>query len=241
MSEITTVHDLVAELHRVADHDRRAAEECGTARSATGIALQSILDRYKVPKSVPKRAKRGPSAGKDFWRTPPELHDLIRAVLGGPIDLDPCASPDKQRHFAAENMSAAGLDVQWVGRVFVNPPYSDTKAWVAKAAEEWASGRLDGVVMLIPPSVDTAYWSRYLLPMPEAGGANVYATAVGRLAFHDDNGPVKGNTKGSALVGWVSHPEQAAEALREAGWNVHRPIPSSTKTVHGAQGDPATA
>lgn len=217
MSDITSSADLVEQLR-------------GLEKRLRGIVpgaseqLGAILDRYKLPKSVPKAAKRGPSAGKDFWRTPPELHALIRAVLGGAIDLDPCASPDSRWHFAEENLSSAGLDVPWGGRVFVNPPYSQTKLWVAKAAAEWAKGQYGfSCVMLIPPSVDTAYWAQYLLPMPEAQGANIYATAVGRIAFHDDTGPVKGNTKGSALVGWVEDPEAAAQALREAGWHVHRP------------------
>jgi hypothetical protein len=41
------------------------------------------------------------SSKKEDWRTPKEVLDVVREV--GPIDLDPCASPNKRYWFAKHN------------------------------------------------------------------------------------------------------------------------------------------
>lgn len=53
-----------------------------------------------------------------------------------------------------------GLTTPWVGhRVFCNPPYDSTVAqWCAKAAKREA----DVAVLLLPPSVDTAWFHDYV-------------------------------------------------------------------------------
>ena len=48
---------------------------------------------------------------------------------------------------------------------FVNPPYSQIKAWCKKAYDEWQKGKT--VVMLIPSRTDTAYWHDYIMKADE--------------------------------------------------------------------------
>jgi len=59
------------------------------------------------------------------YRTPPKIIDLAATILGG-IDLDPCAAPNVEHHFAAVNYSLDngrdGLSEPWNGKVFINPP-----------------------------------------------------------------------------------------------------------------------
>ena len=70
----------------------------------------------------------------DEWLTPPEI---IKAL--GEFDLDPCSPhPDKrpwrtaQKHFHQE---MNGLNQQWVGRVWCNPPYGrEAFRWLEKLA-----------------------------------------------------------------------------------------------------------
>lgn len=185
--------------------------------------LDAVLERYKPLKSVPKRPKRGPSRGKDYWRTPPELVAMLPDLMSGPIQLDPCASPDPKHHFAEENLTETGLVVPWGGRTFINPPYSAIKPWVVKGSQAWEDCGRDTSVFsalyLIPPSVDSSYWCEHLLPT-----ATFYATRKGRIQFWGDDGPIRGNTKGSALIGWVADPQAAAAVLVKAGgWSVERP------------------
>ncbi|KKN46555.1 hypothetical protein LCGC14_0671490 [marine sediment metagenome] len=69
----------------------------------------------------------------DEWLTP---LDLIKAV--GPFDLDPCAPivrpwDTAKNHYTVEDN---GLDCQWTGRVWLNPPYGrETWGWLKKLAD----------------------------------------------------------------------------------------------------------
>jgi len=69
------------------------------------------------------------------------------------IDLDPCsdpsrATPAKQHIVGSEG--GDGLAGPWAMRVWMNPPYSDTATWCAKATRETDSGRSWLVIGLIP-------------------------------------------------------------------------------------------
>ncbi len=210
----------------------------------------------KLPHSVPrKKAKRGPSSGKDAWQTPTRELVLINRLFGGHtpdsyvddlwylpdpmerhlrvcaelrdqgcISMDPCAGKDSDRHFARENMSYTGLTSLWSGNTFVNPPYSGTAEWVQWAARQSLMSNAFGqCLFLIPPSLCTAYWIDHLLKPKDTRPANVLATSRGRLAFIGDTGPVKGNTLGSAVVGWMLDPHKAGHMLDRAGWVSHGP------------------
>lgn len=73
------------------------------------------------------------------------------------------------------------LDV-WGDRNFVNPPYSNLKAWLKKGYEESLKGKL--VVFLIPSRTDTIAWHDYCMKADEI------MFIKGRLKF--------GNAKNSA-------------------------------------------
>lgn len=85
--------------------------------------------------------------GGDHRETPPELMAFLERTLG-PFSCDPC-----QIH-ATWN----GLEIDWRGVVFVNPPYSDIRPWVLKAIREVENGRAHRVVMLVPAATDTIWW-----------------------------------------------------------------------------------
>lgn len=71
--------------------------------------------------------------GKDEWLTPPEILKSL-----APFDLDPCAPivrpwPTANKHYTIED---DGLKQNWVGRVWLNPPYGKhTGTWLNKLAE----------------------------------------------------------------------------------------------------------
>lgn len=66
------------------------------------------------------------SAQTHTWLTPKYLIDAL-----GPFDLDPCAAPMPRPFDTAANMNSIhdggvdGLSLDWSGRVWLNPPYSD--------------------------------------------------------------------------------------------------------------------
>lgn len=70
---------------------------------------------------------------KDEWLTPPH----IMAALGE-FDLDPCAPINRPWPTATTHFTVVddGLNSDWEGRVFCNPPYGrETQKWLNKCAE----------------------------------------------------------------------------------------------------------
>lgn len=88
----------------------------------------------------------------DNWRTP--LND------------DPCPID-----------GSGGLKRGWGSRTFINPPYSQLKAWCKKAYEESLKGKL--IAMLIPSRTDTIAWHEYVMKAKEI------RFIKGRLKFGD--------------------------------------------------------
>lgn len=69
---------------------------------------------------------------KDEWLTPPFITEAV-----GPFDLDPCQPIDPPFVHAATgfNILDDGLERDWFGRVWCNPPYGrETFLWLEKLA-----------------------------------------------------------------------------------------------------------
>lgn len=78
----------------------------------------------------------------DYWKTHPDWHQPVIAVLGSDDLLDPCA--DAERAFPATwylTEEDDGLSRPWPGRfVFMNPPFSQSAPWLNRLAKELQSG-----------------------------------------------------------------------------------------------------
>lgn len=108
------------------------------------------------------------TGGRDDWRTPEVVLARVRAFDF--IALDPCAAPDNPTG-ALETCYPThpdprcrdGRAVPWgddddAGIVFVNPPYSDAKAWAEKIATEAARGV--AIVSLVAARPDSRWFFR---------------------------------------------------------------------------------
>ncbi len=122
------------------------------------------------------------------WLTPPEI---IRAL--GPFDLDPCSPADRPWPTARDHISlpADGLQAEWWGRVWLNPPYSATEQW------EWVHKLADhgNGMALIFARTETkgfhrAVWDR----------AHALFFFEGRLNFHDPIGRRSDKNAGAPSV-----------------------------------------
>lgn len=104
------------------------------------------------------------SSDRMDWETPPELFAWISEKYG-PFDLDAAATAENAlcaTYFTPED---DGLAQSWegCGSVWLNPPYGrEIGKWVKKAADEFFSGNVNKVVMLIPARTDTAYWHDHI-------------------------------------------------------------------------------
>src|SRR5690606_11656845 len=100
--------------------------------------------------------------GNNEWYTPATYIDAARDVLGK-IDLDPASSERAQAVVKAERYFTAdddGLDSNWFGNVWLNPPYSRDllPSFVDKLVCEVREGNVEQAIMLTHNFSDTAWF-----------------------------------------------------------------------------------
>lgn len=116
---------------------------------------------------------------QDEWETPQDLFDRLHGEFC--FTLDACASKDNHKCSRYFSKDDNGLEKPWKGEVvWCNPPYSNIKAWVAKAESE-RNREGATVVMLVPSRTDTQWFHQYVYGKAEVrflrgrlrfGGAN---------------------------------------------------------------------
>lgn len=141
----------------------------------------------------------------DEWLTPPN----IIAELG-PFDLDPCAPinrpwPTAYKHYTKEDN---GLEKEWNGCVWLNPPYSREAAkWLRKLADHG-----NGIALTFARTETKWFfetiWKR----------ADSILFIEGRLHFHYVDGTrAKANAGAPSVL--VAYGKGNSTALRECGIN----------------------
>jgi phage N-6-adenine-methyltransferase len=84
------------------------------------------------------------------WATPQWLFNQLSSEFNFATDV--CATPDKAKcaHFFTPEQD--GLQQNWVGNCWMNPPYGrEIAKWIGKAYESAVCGNAT-VVCLVPPS-----------------------------------------------------------------------------------------
>ncbi|EFH6687414.1 phage N-6-adenine-methyltransferase [Escherichia coli] len=139
-----------------------------------------------------------PAHDKDCWQTPFWLFDALDIEFGFWLDS---AASDKNAlcaHWLTEADDA--LNSEWVshGAIWNNPPYSNIRPWVEKAAEQCIQQR-QTVVMLVPEDMSVGWFSKALESVDE-----VRIITDGRINFIEPSTGLekKGNSKGSMLLIW---------------------------------------
>jgi len=98
------------------------------------------------------------SSTTDLWATPQEFFDKYNASFG--FTLDVCALPENAKCASYFTPEQDGLQQDWNGTYWMNPPYGRTIGrWVRKAYEASKNGSI--VVCLLPARTDTAWWHDY--------------------------------------------------------------------------------
>ena len=100
------------------------------------------------------------SSKSHTWRTPADVLDLAREILGDPIPLDPATAIDNPtkaaRFYDGTAATGDGLMMPWDSPWWCNSPFGrELKAWAERAATAKAPG-----LMLAPARVDTQWWAR---------------------------------------------------------------------------------
>ncbi|NEP10859.1 MAG: ParB N-terminal domain-containing protein [Symploca sp. SIO2C1] len=105
------------------------------------------------------------SSKSDEHYSPDEVVKAVIATLQI-IDLDPCSNSHDQPNILANNhytIEDDGLAQSWAigeGRIYLNPPYSATAAWVDKLLEEYSAGGVKEAVVLVKSATDTKWYQK---------------------------------------------------------------------------------
>ncbi len=147
--------------------DRAAADSIVPARIELEPGENPELDFDPLPPweeyYEPRRGWRSPSGGDDEWYTRTQFVEAARQVLGA-IDLDPASNARAQevvqatRYYSLTDRGEDGLELPWAGRVFLNPPFSNARAFGTKLMQDYEAGRVDAAIMVFNAYSGDSRW-----------------------------------------------------------------------------------
>lgn len=106
--------------------------------------------------------KRG-ATNRDDLGTDPALFDRLNARFGFTLDVCATAANAKCADYFSLERGQDGLEKDWSGRVWCNPPYSQLAKWTAKAWHEERLMHVDLIVMLVPANrTEQVWWHDYI-------------------------------------------------------------------------------
>jgi DNA (cytosine-5)-methyltransferase 1 len=136
--------------------------------------------------------RRARDGGRNDWRTPPELFDLLMDEYR--FDIDGAASDEWHLcpRYYSEEWDAFGQRPAGES-IFLNPPYGNLAPWVGLASEWGTQG--NEVLALVPAATDARWWHDAVRT------ASSTTLLTGRVSFIDatTGKPGKANTSGSSL------------------------------------------
>lgn len=169
-------------------------DELATAVASFG-SWTAVRESLAPPPSVSR------STGNDQWFSRDVVTKPATTVLGV-IDLDPCSCEEANQIVGAADyftIEDNGLNKQWRGSVYLNPPYSEAAKWTEKLAAHYTAGDVTAAVVLLNNATDT-HWYQALRPL-----ASAVCFPEGRnLFWHPDK--VSRPVQGQVVLYLGSHP-----------------------------------
>jgi hypothetical protein len=157
------------------------------------------------------------NSGNNEWYTPPEFIEAARKVMGS-IETDPASNDIAQQtvkaatYYTAEN---SGLDAQWHGNVWMNPPYSSDLigSFCEKLISEHKAGQVTQAIVLVNNATE-ARWFRTLI-----SSANMVGFTNKRVRFIDKEGnPSGAPLQGQAIIYIGDNKDAFIENFSEHCW-----------------------
>lgn len=153
------------------------------------------------------------------YYTPPEYVEAARKVMGT-IDLDPASCEAAQRWIRAARFYTKednGLQHEWEGRCWLNPPYSKTNGksnqatWSQKLINEYRSGRVSEAILLVKAALGYKWFEDFWCDWP-------VCFARERLSFIKADGSSDGQSKqGTAFFYFGESIEHFREVFSQFG------------------------
>jgi len=157
-------------------------------------SAEVILEIAEMPKEERKQdGNFHISSKQNDWYTPGKYIEAARSTLGI-IDIDPASSELAQETVKATTYfteETNGLDKEWLGKVWMNPPYSmpEIQQFIDKLfesnVEEW--------IVLTNNSSDTGWFHKLL------DGADLVCFTKGRVGFENIQGDTMATRQGQTF------------------------------------------
>lgn len=151
------------------------------------IVIVPIVDPTPAPEPF---VHVSANSGNNEWYTPSNIIEAARTVMGS-IDIDPASSLKANEVVKATRFYTVnddGLTQEWVGNVWMNPPYSQPA--ISKFSEtivaKIESGEITQATVLVNNATETAWLQRMLACMDSV------CFLKGRVRFIDPSGAPTG-------------------------------------------------
>lgn len=212
-------------VQRAAQVIERGVPELVQAVERGEIAVSRAAQVSRLPEPEQREiVKQSPhvshNSGNNEWYTPSEYIEAARSVMGG-IDLDPASSPIANRVVMADKFYTAddnGLDHEWAGRVWMNPPYSSDLIWqfAAKIRKSYESGDVKEAIVLVNNATETAWFYDMV------SAASAIAFTHSRIKYLNEQLEPRGAPlQGQALIYFGKNVKKFISAYNDLCWGCH--------------------
>lgn len=156
------------------------------------------------------------NSGNNEWYTPSKYIELARSVLGT-IDLDPASCEYANMTVRAKQFYSAqnnGLDKEWNGNVWMNPPYEAglVKQFADKFVQEYEGGRVLQGIVLVNNATETS-WFANLVSIAKA-----VAFPTGRIRYESRTQEMNSPLQGQAFMYFGENADKFCETFSSIGW-----------------------
>lgn len=198
--------------------ETQATEILKAAREIADSSPEIAKEYFPAPTAIEEQ-KRDTIAtkftGDQESYTPAKYTDAARRVMGS-INVDPASNPIAQETVKADHwydLETNGLEQQWLGTVFLNPPYSypEIAHFIDKLCQHVNLGDVTAAVLLTNNSADTK-WFRQAALMSSA-----ICLTTGRINFYKADGSITQPTNGQSFFYFGGDPEGFAKEFSEFG------------------------
>ena len=172
----------------------------------------------QTPKAIVQEVLKRPhvsfNSGNNEWYTPVNIIEAARVAMGS-IDVDPASNDIAQQTVKAGTYYTAetnGLDKEWVGNVWLNPPYASDL--IGKFIDKLVSEKknYNQAVVLVNNAKETEWFNKIV------SISSMVCFPKSRVKFYMPDGKTGAPLQGQAVLYIGDNTDRFYEAYKEIGW-----------------------